>query len=101
MSNAFDNIKRDLLIGDLKEVLNNVHLEALLWENMELCVKLGNLQWSALRINIGLSQGDGVSASFSIVYLAKSLQKRRNNKVLNALEGLLAFNSTTKQKQKQ
>ena len=51
MSKAFDTIKRDLLIEDLKEVLNNdeIHLVALLLENVELCVKLENLLGRAFK----------------------------------------------------
>ena len=51
MSKAFDTISRDLLIEDLKEVLNNdeTHLVALLLENVELSAKLENLLGSAFK----------------------------------------------------
>ena len=73
---TFDTIRRYLLIEDLKEALNNdeIHLVALLLENVELCVKLENLLGSALKTNIGSPQGDGAYALFFITYLAKSLK---------------------------
>ena len=51
MSTALDTIKGDLLIEDLKEVLNNdeTHLVALLLENVELSAKLENLLGSAFK----------------------------------------------------
>ena len=101
MSKAFDTIKRDLLIEDLKEVLNNdeIHLVALLLENVELCVKLENLLGSAFKTNIGSPQGDGASALFFITYLAKSLKKllKKDNKLHSAIQGLLALNPKTDQ----
>ena len=59
-------------------MLNNeeIHLVALLLENVELCVKLENLLGSDFKTNIGSPQGDGASALFFITYLAKSLKKK-------------------------
>ena len=98
MSKAFDTIKRDLLIEDLKEVLNNdeIHLVALLLENVELCVKLENLLGSAFKTNIGSPQGDGASALFFITYLAKSLKKDDDN-IITAVQGLLDLDPKTVQ----
>ena len=104
MSKAFDTIKRDLLIEDLKEVLNNdeIHLVALLLENVELCVKLENLLGSAFKTSIGSPQGDGASALFFITYLAESLKKllkKDDDNVLSAVQGLLDLDPKTVQEQ--
>ena len=77
LAKLFGTIRRYLLIEDIKEMLNNdeIHLVALLLENVELCVKLENLLGRAFKTNIGSPQGDGASALFFITYLAKSLKK--------------------------
>ena len=77
MSKAFDTIKRDLLIEDLKEVLNNdkIHLIALLFENVELSIKLENLLESDFKTNIWSPQGDGAPALFFITYLVEKSLK--------------------------
>ena len=78
MSKTFDTISRDLLIKDLKEVLNNdeIHLVALLLENVEHCVKLENLLEKAFILNIGSPKGDRASALLFITYLATILEKQ-------------------------
>ena len=76
MSKAFDTLKRDIIIEDLRKVLNKdeIQLVALLLENVELCVKLENQLGSALKTNIESPQGDGASALFFIQYLAERLK---------------------------
>ena len=102
MSKAFDTLKRDIIIEDLRKVLNKdeIHLVALLLENVELRVKLENQLGSAFKTNIGSPQGDGASALFFIEYLAERL-KNRDSKLLSALEGLLTINPKTDKEQQE
>ena len=71
MSNAFDTLKRDIIIKDLRKVLNKdeIHLVALWLENVELCVKLENQ--TAFKTNIGSPQGEGNIHYFSLNILLK------------------------------
>ena len=74
MSKAFDTIKRDILINDLKEILEDdeLHLVSLLLKNIRIGIKLNNRIGKLFNSVIGSPQGDGASAIFFIAYLAKS-----------------------------
>ena len=92
MSKAFDTVKREVLIKDLEHILNKdeIHLTALLLENVELAVKLQNIIGEKFVTNIGSPQGDAASALFFIINLALALKApSEHEKVLKAVEELL------------
>ena len=80
MSAAFDCIRRDVLINDLKTVLNNdeLHLLSLLLNNIKIAIKLKNKIGDFFDSVIGSPQGDAASAVLFITYLARSKRKYPN-----------------------
>ena len=77
MSKAFDTIKRDTLIEDLKVVLDTdeLYLVSILLSNIQLSIKLGKVYGKFFQSIIGSPQGDGASAIFFLVYLANSIKR--------------------------
>ena len=74
MSKAFDNIRRETLIEDLKSVLNcdELFLVNILLKDIQLSIKLKNKVGEFFPSTIGSPQGDGASAIFFIISLANS-----------------------------
>ena len=80
MSKAFDTIKRDLLMEDLKEVLDDdeLHMFYLLLKDVQIQVQIDKHTGENITTNIGAPQGDCASAILFTFYLAKSLQAARD-----------------------
>ena len=79
MSKAFDTIQRDVLMEDLKEVLDpdELHMFYLLLKDVKIKIRVGEEMGEEISTNIGAPQGDCASAILFTFYLAKSLQIQR------------------------
>ena len=79
MSKAFDTIKRDILMEDLKEILaeDELHIFYLLLKDVEIQVKIDKHYGETISTNIGAPQGDCASAILFTLYLAKALQDKK------------------------
>ena len=79
MSKAFDSLNRNILINDLKDIINidELHLIKILLE-VKLAVKCGNHTTEFFNSDTGAPQGDCASANQFTFYLAKSLQNIDN-----------------------
>ena len=75
MSKAFDTVCRNKLLTDLQEVLepDEMHMMAILISDVVLTVKLGKELGEQFKTEVGIAQGDCLSAVLYIFYLAKSL----------------------------
>ena len=78
MSKAFDTVCRNKLT-DLKEVLepDEMHIMAILISDVVLTVKVGKESGEQFKTEVGIAQGDCLSAVLFIFYLAKSLTPNR------------------------
>ena len=80
MSKAFDSIKRNTLIEDLKNVLNQAELHLIrILLDVKIAAKCGNYKSRFFSTDLGAPQGDGSSASEFSFYLAKSLEMTTAN----------------------
>ena len=74
MSKAFDTVCRNKLLKDLQEVLepDEMHMMAILISDVVLTVKVGKELGEQFKTEVGIAQGDCLSAVLFIFYLAKS-----------------------------
>ena len=82
MSKAFDTVNRMKLMEDLAMILegDELHLLHLLINDVDIYVKIDeNISENPIHTNIGICQGDCLSAILFIYYLAKSLSDDNNN----------------------
>ena len=79
MSKAFDTVCRNKLLKDLQEVLepDEMHMMAILISDVVLTVKVGKELGEQFKTEVGIAQGDCLSAVLFIFYLAKSLTPNR------------------------
>ena len=75
MSKAFDTVSRGKLLKDLQEILepDELHMMSLLIKDVNLRVKVGKEKGENIKIEIGIAQGDCLSAVLFIFYLARSM----------------------------
>ena len=75
MSKAFDTVSRPKLLKDLSNILNEdeLHMMSILIKDVTLTVKVGNNIGSEIQTEIGIAQGDCLSAVLFIFYLARSI----------------------------
>ena len=75
MSEAFDTVKRRILLEDLRNTLDEdeLHLCKLLIEDVKLCITCGKEKGEYFTTKKGICPGDCLSAIFFIIYLAKAL----------------------------
>lgn len=75
MSKAFDMVKRNLLIEDLKEILeeDELHMMKILIDDVKYSIKLGKTIGEEFETTLGIAQGDCLSAILFILYLSKTL----------------------------
>ena len=75
MSKAFDTVSRGKLLKDLKEILqpDELHMMSLLIKDVNLRVKVGKEKGENIKTEIGIAQGDCLSAVLFIFYLARSM----------------------------
>ena len=75
MSKAFDTVRRGKLSKDLQEILHTdeLHMMALLIKDVNLRVKVGKEKGEKIKTEIGIAQGDCLSAVLFIFYLARSM----------------------------
>ena len=79
MSKAFDTVNRKTLLKDLAEVLDpdELHLMHILINDVEYNVRVGNTLGDTIKTEIGIAQGDCLSAVLFIYYLARTLSPNR------------------------
>ena len=80
MSKAFDTVCQSKLLIDLQEVLepDEMHMMAVLISDVVLTVKVGKeFIGEQIKTEVGIAQGDCLSAVLFIFYLAKSLTPNR------------------------
>ena len=75
MSKAFDTDCRSKLLTDLQE--DEMHMMAVLISDVILTVKVGKELGEQIQTEVGITQGDCLSAVLFIFYLAKSLTPNR------------------------
>ena len=80
MSKAFDTVNRTTLLEDLKQILEHdeLHLIKIMLE-VELSVKCGRSEGKHFQTDIGVPQGDGLSANEFTLYLAKALMNHQTS----------------------
>ena len=71
MSKAFDTVERGKLFEILKKILDEdeLHLMKVLLQDVQLQVRIGNQTGKAIKTNIGVPQGDGLSPALFTLYL--------------------------------
>ena len=76
MPKAFDTVDRKKLFEELEDILDGdeLHLLSKITNRPELKVKVRNTVGESFKTNIGIKQGDCLSAVLSILYLAKCLR---------------------------
>ena len=76
MSKAFDTVNRSKLLNILKEILNNneMRLMDILISDVKLQVRVGAELGKEITTNIGVAQGDCLSAVLFILYLSKAIK---------------------------
>ena len=79
MSKAFDTVCRNKLLTDLQEVLelDEMHMMATLITGVVLTVKVGKELGEPFKAEVGIAQGDCLSAVLFIFYSAKSITPNR------------------------
>ncbi len=80
MSKAFDTMRRETLMKDLRSVLDRdeLHLMYILLKDVQFQVRAGSELGEPILTNIGGPQGDCLSALLFTFYLAKSLEDKEN-----------------------
>jgi Reverse transcriptase (RNA-dependent DNA polymerase) len=75
MSKAFDSVKRDVLLEDLRSIVqpDELHILKILIEDVSLQVRNDNKLGEGFITNIGVPQGDCLSPVLFTLYLAKAL----------------------------
>jgi hypothetical protein len=76
MSKAFDTVKRHDLIEILREILeeDELHIFKILIEDVKLTIRIGKTKGREITTDIGVPQGDCLSALLFILYLAEALR---------------------------
>ena len=79
MSKTFDTVCRNKLLIDLQEELepDDFHMMAMLISDVVLTVKVGKELGEQFKTEVGIAQGDCLSAVLFIFYLTKSLTRNR------------------------
>ena len=84
MSKAFDTVKRNMLMKQLKEILDEdeLHIMKVLLTDVRLKVRIGKELGKEIVTNIGVPQGDCLSPILFTLYLANALsQMKERSKV--------------------
>jgi len=81
MSKAFDNVSRENLINDLKEILqeDELHIVKLLITQVNLQVRNNNTTGEKFQTSKGIPQEDCLSPILFIYYLAETLKDNKEN----------------------
>ena len=78
MSKAFDTVRRDLLMDDLRTILTPGELKILV-EDVRLIVRIGNEKSDTFQTKMGVPQGDCLSPILFTLYLANALKEPNHN----------------------
>ena len=81
MSKAFDTVNRPKLLEDLKQILepDELHLMSILIKDVRLKVKVANNTGAQILTEVGIAQGDCLSAILFILYLARTINEAKSN----------------------
>jgi len=84
MSKAFDNVSRENLMKDLKEILQDdeLHMVKLLVTQVNLQVRNNNTIGEKFKTSKGIPQGDCLSPMLFIFYLEKTLKENNEEAIL-------------------
>ena len=79
MSKAFDTVKRNMLMKQLKEILDEdeLHIMKVLLTSVKLKVRIGKELGKEIVTNIGVPQADCLSPILFTLYLANALSQMR------------------------
>ena len=77
MSKAFDTVRRKTLLNDLKQILDDdeYHMLSVLILDVRLKVRVGDCVGEEIIAEVGIAQGDCLSAVLFILYLAITLER--------------------------
>ena len=77
MSKAFDTVRRETLMEDLKATLttSELHIIKIMVEDVKLSVRIDQITSDPFTTKMGVPQGDCLSPILFTLYLAKALQK--------------------------
>ena len=78
MNKAFDSVKRNLLLEDLKQVVSSdeLHILSLLIQDVNIRVRNGSELGSKFETNLGIPQGDCLSPILFTFFLVNSLKEQ-------------------------
>ena len=86
MSTAFDTVDKTILLKDLSNIIHNDELHLInIMLDIELTIRCGNKESESFKTDIGIPQGDGLSANKFTLYLSNALYKQ-SNKYWNELQ---------------
>ena len=85
MSKAFDSVNRNILLNDLKDLVNKdeLHIFKILIEDVVIQVRNEKTLGQEFITNIGVPQGDCLSPILFTLYLAKGMNMKTNDKVID------------------
>ena len=83
MSKAFDTVDRKTLLNELSKILNKdeLHLMYMLITDVKLKVKVGDEESGNFPTNVGVCQGNCLSALLFVFYLAKAMIEMPKNTI--------------------